>query len=250
MRTLPFIFLACLHAGMLQASTDQALADSAQAAYARGDQARALTLYDSLNTKWSSPDLLFNIGNCHFKLNDIPHAILYYERALRLAPGSEDVQANLDLARSKVADRVNELPAFTLGGSWDRTLAGTDNDQWARRSLWFMFLLCAFLAAWRIVRQRAIRGAMLGLGALAFIGLALSVLLAFRRMSDASNSSQAIVMAPRVDVRSEPRQGATTLFVLHEGTKVTVLQTNGDWNEVRLPNGSVGWMPPASLVRI
>jgi tetratricopeptide (TPR) repeat protein len=207
-------------------------------------------LYDSLNAKWSSPDLLYNIGNCHFKRNDVPHAILFYERALRLAPGAEDIQANLDLARSRVADRVNELPAFTLGGSWDRTLAGTDNDQWARRSLWAMLLLCSFLAGWRIVRHRAWRGALLGLSALAFIGLSVSLLLAFRRLNETSNASQAIVMTPRVDVRSEPRQGATTLFVLHEGTKVTVLQTNGDWNEVRLPNGSVGWMPPASLVRI
>lgn len=250
MRTLPFIFIACLSAGSLQANTDQAMADSAQAAYARGQHEQALALYDSLNAKWSSPALLYNIGNCHFKLNDIPHAILYYERALRLAPGSEDVQANLDLARSRVADRVNELPAFTLGGSWDRTLAGTDNDQWARRSLWAMLVLCALLAAWRIARQRAISGVLLGMSAVAFIALSIALLLAFRRKNEASNSTQAIVMTARVDVRSEPRLGATTLFVLHEGTKVTVLQTNGDWNEVRLPNGSVGWMPPASLVRI
>ena len=111
------LLLTLLLAGTLGSATAQtppALADSAQAAYARGDHRRALQFYDSLNGAWSSASLLFNIGNCHFKLNDVPRAILYYERALRLAPGAEDIQANLDLARMQAVDRVNELPAFTL----------------------------------------------------------------------------------------------------------------------------------------
>jgi SH3-like domain-containing protein len=67
---------------------------------------------------------------------------------------------------------------------------------------------------------------------------------------EATDNSQAIILTPKVDVRSEPRESATTLFVLHEGTKVMVLQDRNGWSEVRLPNGSVGWMPPATLVRI
>jgi len=247
------LLLTLLLAGTLGSATAQtppALADSAQAAYARGDHRRALQFYDSLNGALSSASLLFNIGNCHFKLNDVPRAILYYERALRLAPGAEDIQANLDLARMQAVDRVNELPAFTLGGFWERIRGGRDIDQWARRSLWASLLLFVLLGSWVLVRRRPWRNVVLGMSALAFVVTVACIALATYRVREATDDSQAIIMAAKVDVRSEPREGATALFVLHEGTKVLVLQEENGWYEVRLPNGSVGWMPPSSLVRI
>ncbi len=250
MRTPTTLLLLAALTAPAAAQAPQALVDSAQAAYTRGDHARALQLYDSAAAEWTSPGLLYNIGNCHFKLGDIPHAVLYFERAQRLAPGDEDIRANLDLARMQVADRVNELPAFTLGGSLARLRGGRDVDQWARRSLWAGLLLFAALSAWLFVRHRAVRGVLLGLAAVAFIGTAVSTVLAAYRLREATDDSEAIIMVPKVDVRSEPRVGATTLFILHEGSKVTILQEEGGWQEVRLSNGSVGWMPPASLVRI
>lgn len=249
MRTLIPLLLATALAGPMHAQPG-ALADSAQAAYQRGDHALALRLYDSLAVDWSSPALLYNIGNCHFKLGDVPHAILHYERALRLAPGAEDIQANLDLARMQVADRVNELPAFTLGGFWERIRGGRDVDQWARRSLWTALLLFASLAGWLLARHRLLRAALLGLAGTALVAAVIATLLAAYRLREVTANDQAIIMVPKVDVRSEPREGATALFILHEGTKVSILQEANGWNEVRLPNGSVGWMPPASLVRI
>jgi len=250
MRTLLLTLLLAGTVGSANAQAPPALADSAQAAYARGDHQRALQLYDSLNGAWTSPALLFNIGNCHFKLNDVPRAILYYERALRLAPGAEDIQANLDLARMQAVDRVNELPAFTLGGFWERLRGGRDIDQWARRSLGASLLLFVLLSAWALVRRRPWRNVLLGASALTFVVTAGCIALAAYRVQEATDSSQAIIMSPKVDVRSEPRDGATTLFVLHEGTKVTILQDENGWSEVRLPNGNVGWMPPSTLVRI
>ncbi len=69
---------------------DRKMADSlamlAQQAYAAGDHQRSLQLYDSVNTVYSSAGLLYNIGNCYFKLQNVPLAILYYERALKLSP--------------------------------------------------------------------------------------------------------------------------------------------------------------------
>jgi len=250
MRATSLLLLLACTLGSALAQAPQALVDSAQAAYERGDHRLALQRYDTLNHQWSSAALLFNIGNCHFKLNDVPRAILYYERALRLAPGAEDVQANLDLARMQAVDRVNELPAFTLGGFWERIRGGRDIDQWARRSLWSALLLFSLLTAWVLVRRRAWRNVLLGASALAFLLTAGCIGLAAYRVREATDNSQAIILTPKVDVRSEPREAATTLFVLHEGTKVMVLQDRNGWSEVRLPNGSVGWMPPATLVRI
>lgn len=234
---------------MTRTEADSLVAQGARS-YAAGDHAAALALFDSAATAFTSPALLYNIGNCHFKLNDIPHAILFYERALRLAPGDADVQTNLELARQSVVDRVNELPSFSLGSTWSRIRGGRDADQWARRSLWACLAFFAALAAAVAMRQRTARRSLFGLSGLLFIGTALSIAFAAFRHKEVTDQSEAIIMSAKVDVRSEPRDGSTVLFVLHKGTKVTILQQDNAWSEVQLANGSVGWMPPASLERI
>ncbi len=227
-----------------------ALVTSAHEAYAKGEYAKALALYDSVYAQESSASLLFNMGNCHMKLGDVPHALLNYERASRLQPGAEDIQANLDYARSQVVDRVNELPAFTLGSLWDRLRGGKDVDQWARRSLWACLLLFAFATGAVFVRQRSWRRVLIGSAAVCLLLTVLSASLAAYRVHEITDRSQAIIMLPKVDVLGEPRQGATTVFVLHEGTKVGVLKEENGWYEVRLSSGSVGWAPPGALVVI
>jgi hypothetical protein len=225
---------------------------SAKAArlYAAGSAEEALVLYDSVWTTRTSPALLYNIGNCHFKLNDIPRAVLFYERALKLAPGDEDVKANLELARQSVVDRVNELPSFSLGSTWGRLRGGADADQWARRSLWAAFLSFLLIAGALMIKHRTGRRMLLAVGGIMVLVTGMSVAFAAFRHAEVTDDSEAIIMAAKVDVRSEPRTGTTVLFVLHKGTKVTVLQEENGWTEVRLANGNVGWMPPSTLERI
>ena len=227
-----------------------ALLDSAQAAYARGAYADALALYDSMYQEQTSAALLFNIGNCHMKLDDVPHAVLFYERAIRLEPGAEDIRANLDHARQQVVDRIHELPAFTLGSFWDRLRGGKDEDQWARRALWSCLALFAGATAFLFVRQGLVRRLLLGGTALALICTVVATALGAYRVKEVNDRSEAIIMLPKVDVLGEPRQGATTVFVLHEGTKISVLSDQNGWYEVKLASGSVGWAPPGSLERI
>ncbi|HQV37605.1 MAG: tetratricopeptide repeat protein [Flavobacteriales bacterium] len=232
---------------LLSLADTKQLLQEAQDAYSKGDHQKALALYDSVNTTFTSPALLFNIGNCWSKLGDTPHAVLYYERALRLAPGAEDVQANLDLERSKVVDRVNELPAFTLGSIWDRLQGGTDVDQWARRSLWACALLALAAIAGLLLRQRALKRTLFALAALALVTTLVSTALAAYRVQEVESRSQAIIMSPSVEILGEPRSGATRLFILHQGTKVGALQQQNGWQEVRLASGAVGWVPQEAI---
>ena len=244
--------LACaLVAGIAPlASQPAATLARAQDHYARGDHAAALAAYDSVAVTHRSAALLFNIGNCHMKLDDVPRAILHYERAIRLQPGAEDIQANLDHARSLVVDRVNELPAFSLGSLWDRLRGGRDVDQWARRSLWLCLLTFLLAAAALLLGRQLWRRVLFATAALGLLSTVTAMVLAAHRIAEVKDRSEAIIMRPKVDVLGEPRAGATTVFVLHEGTKVSVLQEQDGWYEVKLGNGSVGWAAPASLVII
>ena len=55
-------------------------------------------------------------------------------------------------------------------------------------------------------------------------------------------------MAPVAPVKSSPSDGQTTdLFVLHEGTKVTVLDSVGAWRNIRLSDGRQGWIAAGDI---
>jgi SH3-like domain-containing protein len=99
----------------------------------------------------------------------------------------------------------------------------------------------------RTALQRRLLFGVAALGAAAAIT---ATAFAAHRISEVKDRSEAIIMQPKVDVLGEPRKGSTTLFVLHEGTKVTVLQEQNGWYEVKLGNGSVGWAGPEALVII
>lgn len=247
---LVLAILLSAHAYSMTPVEADSLVSQAARTYADGDPATALLLYDSVASTFASAPLFYNIGNCHFKLNDIPHAILFYERALLLSPGDADIKANLELARQQVVDRVNELPLFTLGSSWSAMRGGRDPDQWARRALWACLITFVVLALAFLIRQRIIRRMLFVGSAIFFLTTLLSIAFAAYRHSEVVNRSAAIIMAPKVDARSEPRTEGTKLFVLHKGTKVTVLKEEDGWSEVQLANGTVGWMPPSTLERI
>lgn len=249
MRIWTFAVLLVL-AGTTARADGQSLAQAAQEAYAKADYQKALVLYDSIATSSTSASLYYNIGNCWSKLGDVPHAVLYYERALRLAPGAEDIQANLDLVRSKVVDRVNELPSFSLGSLWDRIQGGKDVDDWALRSLWACLITALVAALALFIRQRSVKRVMIIIGSVGALATLLMVGLAGQRVQQAESRSEAIVMEPKVDILGEPRSGSTTLFILHEGTKLDVLQEQAGWFEIKLASGAVGWVEAKGVERI
>ena len=64
------------------------------------------------------------------------------------------------------------------------------------------------------------------------------------------DNSEAIIFTPTVTIKSSPDEKSVDLFVLHEGTKVRILDNIGNWYEIKIANGSVGWLPASSLEKI
>ncbi len=250
-RISPLLFsLLATHAMAVSSLRTDSLLARGQRAYAAGDHQTALAAFDSVAQELNSAALQLNIGNCWYKSGDVAKAILHYERGLRLSPGDEDLQANLDLANEQVKDRIAAKPSIALGTTWSRLRGGHDPDQWARRSLWACAAFFVLLSASLVLRHRALRRAAWLATGVAFLMLVLCVAFATARHGELMNDSEAIIMTPKVDVLGEPRAGSKVLFVLHRGTKVLVLQDVDGWCEVQLPNGNVGWMPPATTERI
>ena len=82
-----------------------ATSNDAEVAYEAKQYEVALEHYLALNEEMTSAGLLYNIGNCYFKQDQLAASILYYERAKLLAPADEDIENNLKFAQQQVIDQ-------------------------------------------------------------------------------------------------------------------------------------------------
>jgi tetratricopeptide (TPR) repeat protein len=198
-----------------------------------------------------SAALYCNTGNAYAKGGNVPMAILYYERALKADPSYEDAAYNLDLMNGRIQDRIDPVPEFFLT-KWLKDISYImDSDAWAIVSLVLLGLTLAMFLLFLLAPSVA--GRRTGF----FAAVVLLVLMCFAMGFSVSqkkaymNADRAIVMRPVVSVKSSPSAEASKdLFILHEGTKVTVLDQVGTWNNISLADGRQGWLPAADMERI
>ena len=215
----------------------------ADSAYVQGNYQQAIILYDSLLQQGASTELYYNLGNAFYRIDDITHAVLSYERALQLSPGDADVRFNLQMARSKTIDKiVPESEMFFV--TWYHSLVNmTSVDGWAYTALVALalavVLALVYLFSSRIwLRKAGFFGAVVVL-LLFFV----SNIFAYQQKQEVEHRRGAIIMGASVSVKSTPAANGTDLFILHEGTKVTIVDdTMRDWKEVRVADGKQGWI--------
>ena len=248
MKQLFFIlFLLPFSLSAMNKNEARQMVDSANVAYGNGETEAAATLYDSVLHVFASAEVHYNLGNCYFKLNDLPNAILNYERAWKLAPGDEDIYHNLRAADRQVVDEINALPMVDLGNSWRRFQAGEDRDQWAYLSLGLCLVAFGLLSFMVIAKRAIFKRISFILAAVVFVFCISSIVFATMRTQELKEHTKAVIFAPKVDIRSEPNDNSTRLLILHEGSKVVIEEEQGEWIEVRLPNGNGGWMRAANV---
>jgi tetratricopeptide (TPR) repeat protein len=238
-----FAILGIALAGKAQHERMESMMVQANQAYADSDYERALSIYDSvLSSGFESAALYFNSGNTHFKLGNIPAAILYYEKAKKMDPTDEDVLFNLELANSRIIDKMEPLPEFFLK-TWFRSVRDIfPSDQWAKiLVIFFIFSLAGiffFISARSVlIRKISFWSAVASL----FIVIA-SFIFSYNGYREYSVQSSGIIFTPTVTVKSSPNESSVDLFVIHEGTKIFITDTIEGWTEVRLSNGNVGWV--------
>jgi tetratricopeptide (TPR) repeat protein len=208
----------------------------------------ALQVWTELyNTGYRSSSLNYNIGNAYFKLNDIPDAILFYERAYLLSPADENINYNLQIARTLIVDRFQEIPEIFLVRWYNFIALLLSTNTWAIISL-AGFLLCLSFLSLYIYSSRY-RNKVFGFwfAIVFFILSATTLAFSLRNKSLVYDSHKAIIFSPLVNGKSSPDTSGTDLFVLHDGTKVTIEDKVGEWFEVRLSDGNKGWIPGNSL---
>ena len=223
----------------------------ANTAYINGDYHGAVEYYEEILSRGlSSVRLCYNLANSYFKEDRLGKAILFYHRALRMAPGNDDVRYNLQVAEARAKDKIELIPEFFLT-KWMRDVRHTMScTAWSLLSL--VVLLCAlglfllYLLASRLsLRKAGFYGTLVAV--VLFVASSWFALGERREMLD---DTQAVVMSTSTAVKSSPDKSATDLFVLHEGTLVEISDRLDGWCEVTIADGKKGWLESKTIETI
>jgi len=218
--------------------------------YQQGQYLEAAQEYEQvLSLGFESGELYFNLGNAYFKARELGRAILNYERAKRLLPRDEDVDYNLQIANLSVVDKITVPPPFL-----PLKVFSDFKGQFGVNS-WALFTLGCYTAVIGLISVRVLlpRPAVRRFTTATILPLVLFLILSsltFAARVREAQATEAILLADKVDVQSAPGGEGTTVFSLHEGVKVRVEETSGEWVEIRLADGKVGWIKTADLERI
>ena len=245
------LLLGRLRGWFLPLCAQESTLKEAEEAYAKEDYTQAIELYESvLKSYGESAMVYYNLGNVYYKAGKVAPAILNYERALLLNPGDSDTRFNLQVARQKTVDKIEPIGEFFLT-RWIGTVEDVYSaDGWAKWGvasllLFIGCLLLFFFSKW--IRLKKI-GFFAGI---CFLLISLVAnLFADSQQDKLLHRADAIVFASTVTVKSSPDASGTDLFILHEGTKVTIKSTLGEWSEIQLEDGNVGWMPSKEIQQI
>lgn len=252
-----YIAALCLFCSLLVSPSlfaftgDYLMMDSANAIYNRGNYAKAIIFYQKFLTGGiESAQAYYNLGNCYYKTNEFPKAILYYEKAEKLAPADADIQFNLQLANQKIVDKLpSDTPIFIFS-EWKKFLNSYTEKEWA---IIFISILCLSLllfALYLTFSRLLLKQLSFWLGLVIFFLSLFTFYIAHQQYELLNSHDTAIVMTASVTVKGAPEENATQLFVLHEGTKVSIVKTDGNWTEIKLPNGNQGWLNSSDIAAI
>lgn len=223
--------------------TAERLWDRANTAYINGDFHLAAETYEQIVDRGlGSVKLYYNLANACFKEDRLGKAILYYERALRLAPGNDDIRYNLSVAEARTKDNIEDIPEFFLT-TWLRGVRHAMGcTAWSLLSLAMLAAMLALFLLYLLAQRLTLRKAGFYGTVIAALLFMLTTWFAVGERREMLDDTRAVVMTASTSVKSSPDKSATDLFVLHEGTVVTVTGRLDNWCEIAIADGKKGWL--------
>ena len=221
------------------------------ALYQNAKYEAAIAAYESdLKANKESAELYFNMGNCYYKLHKVAPAIYNYEKALVLKPTDIDIKNNLKFAQKLTIDEVKEVHKVGFEKFLRDFTAIYHYNTWAWIAIGFSSLFLLFFVGYYFSeRTLSKRIFFVGMFVLVFL-LLISVGAALFEQRHFKKERPAIVFAEMAEVKSEPQKGSADVFILHEGTKVFVMETLGIWKKIELTDGTEGWINSSAIKEV
>jgi len=245
------LFLIVLFYSFFGNAQNEALFHKATEAYNNGDYQKAIDNYSEiLDNGQHSTELYYNLGNSYYKLNQIAPSIYNYEKALLLSPNDAEVKNNLSYAQNMTLDAIETMPETSLMKIYKSITGILSFDQWSYTAVIFLILfVLLYIAFYYFKYATKKRIAFITSITCLFISV-MSVIFAFVQYNDFKADQPAIVFSSEVKIKSEPNNRSEEIFVLHEGTKVNVLEELNEWKKIKIADGKTGWLASESIKQL
>lgn len=239
-----YIFIAFVIPSMcFGADSMSALFASGNSSYNKGLYKEALATYQKVfNSDYESSALYYNMGNACYKTGDIPSALLYYGKAHKLSPGDEDINFNIRFVNLRTTDKIDEVPEFFLTRWWKGFILGISANSLAALSILFVLLASGILIVYFFTAAVAVKKSSFYGAVILFVIGAFVIFIAGMQVNYFNGHREAVIFSSSVIVKSGPVDKAGALFVIHDGTRVNVLEDSNGWLKIRLANGNEGWI--------
>ncbi|MDE6628520.1 MAG: tetratricopeptide repeat protein [Muribaculaceae bacterium] len=256
--TEPADSVADTASGAMKATSASELVQRADSAYSADNFPMAETLYsEALRQHGSSSTLFYNLGNTYYRLGNMGMAIVSYERALRLDPSNNDARTNLAFVKGKITDRQNDEVSI-METLWESTVTFFKADTWAWISVSLFALFLAGVVTYLFAHVVMVRKISFFGGAVIFLLCVVSVIVSFAAANRTESANAAIILPPATQLSTSPREARTQseeAFLLHEGTKVEIVDSvstpgEGKWYEVRVAGRDRAWVKASEVERI
>jgi len=243
-------FLLCLlsTAVFVAQTSNNDVFEKANLNYKEGKYQEAIDLFKTIEARDSvSSTLFYNIANSYYKLNNVANTIYYYEKALKLDPLNTDAANNLEFARRMTIDNIEELPKTFLQRLEANYIQKLSYNQWASSAIFLSFLASILFLLFYFSSISNRKRIYFLTSMLSFLLLAITVFISYNQYQRVINTRDAIIFTPKVSVNSAPTINSDEIFVLHEGTKVMVLDAVDNWKKIKLADGKIGWIITTDL---
>ncbi|WDO13723.1 tetratricopeptide repeat protein [Flavobacterium sp. WW92] len=211
----------------------------------------AVKAYENvLKTKKHSAELYFNLGNAYYKLNKTAPAIYNYEKALLLNPGYSEAKNNLQFAQNMTIDEIKPVQEVGFGKVIHDFTSSHTYDGWAKIAIGFSVIFLLFFIGYYFSAATMLKRIFFVGLFIALIGLIISVASAIAEKTRYENDKPAIIFADTISVKNEPKENADDAFILHEGTKVQVIEVLDNWRKIQLADEKEGWISKEALKEI
>lgn len=241
-----YIFLLIFQVSLAQTAFEQG-----NKYYEKENYEAAISSYESIvNSGKQSAEVYFNLGNSYYKLHKVAPAIYNYEKALLLSPNDSEIKTNLEFARKMAIDDIKVIPKVGFSKLLSDFTSKYYYDTWAWIAVSFAFLFLIFFVGYYFSQKTVLKRIFFIGMFLWLIGIFLSSASGFYEKSRNENERPAIIFAENAPLKSEPKAGSTDTTILHEGTKVYILESIANWKKVALTDESIGWIEDTVIKEI
>lgn len=233
-----------------RAQKPEELLTKANSLYNENAYDSALALYEEIVEQgYSSATLYYNLGNTYYKLKNYPLAIYNYEKSLKLDPNNDDTKHNIEIAKLFLTDKIEAVPELFIKTWWNNLSNMFTLNTWSIISLVMIGCSLACIFFYITAKTRGLKKSMFFTGLLMIVLAICSISISAKKHNYISTHNEGIIITPTITIKSSPSNSSVDLFVLHEGSKVKILDKTEGWEKIKIANGSIGWLPSTAVIK-